>query len=161
MLDSTLKLSGVQGTDLSEIIIFEGPGLFTSLRIGYAFAKAYFLKNPDYKLYTINTLDALASTKGKGIPNYIPCLPAQKGEVFYCVFENGKKVSEYLIDTIESLKTNYPNFTIEIFDDFPDAEILYHAFINLKEQLRPVNPHDADPFYLRLPDAYMKRHKKE
>jgi len=159
LLDSLLKLKGATSNDIDELIIFEGPGLFTSLRIGYALAKAFYLKKPEYRLYTIKSLDALAITKGPDKGCYIPCLPAQKGEIFYAIYENGKQVSEIKIDNLENLKNNHCNCTIEYFPDFPDADVLYEAFIQLKDHLKPVNPIEAEPFYVRLPDAYTKIRK--
>ncbi|MDI6851628.1 MAG: tRNA (adenosine(37)-N6)-threonylcarbamoyltransferase complex dimerization subunit type 1 TsaB [bacterium] len=156
LIDSLLKLKKATPEDIEELIIYEGPGLFTSLRIGYAVAKAFYLKKPNYKLYTIKSLDALAITKGPDKGHYIPCLPAQKGEVFYALYESKKRISEIGIEKIENLKANYPDYEIGYFPEFPDADALYEAFIELKDQLKPVKPVEAEPFYVRLPDAYSK-----
>jgi len=161
LLDTLLKLKKATSEDIEELIIYEGPGLFTSLRIGYALAKAFYLKKTSYKLYTIKSLDALAITKGQGKKHYIPCLPAQKGEVFYALYESKKRISEIGIEKIENLKANYPDYEIEYFTEFPDADVLYEAFMQLKDQLQPVKPMEADPFYVRLPDAYTKIRRGE
>lgn len=158
MVDSVWNLAGCSPERLKRLVIYEGPGLFTSLRIGYAFAKALFLKNPYYELYALNSLDVLALLSEK--PCYIPCLPAQKGEVFYALYENGTRKSEYKIGKYDELKNTYSQCFLENFTDFPDAESLFKAFIKVYNTLKPQDPRTADPFYIRPPDAYMKLRDK-
>ncbi|MDD5573506.1 MAG: tRNA (adenosine(37)-N6)-threonylcarbamoyltransferase complex dimerization subunit type 1 TsaB [Candidatus Hydrothermia bacterium] len=155
MLDLLLKMHNSSHSELKQIAIYEGPGLFTSLRIGYALAKAFYLKNPDYRLFTLNSLDVLASLKEEAL--YIPCLPAQKGEVFYATYKNGKRESNYSVAKIDELRELYPDYVLEVFSEFPDAETLFRAFSKMSEGLQPEDPRAAEPFYIKLPDAYMKK----
>ncbi len=154
MLDKILLLSKAKVEEISALVIYSGPGLFTSLRIGFAFVKAFYLKKRDYKLYTINSLDALASLSHEA--KYIPCLPAQKNEVFYAIYEKGQRISDYSIGKEKEIFEKYQGYKIEILDEFPDAETLFKAFNNLKNTLSPQDPVATEPFYIRLPDAYSK-----
>ncbi|MEO0258182.1 MAG: tRNA (adenosine(37)-N6)-threonylcarbamoyltransferase complex dimerization subunit type 1 TsaB [candidate division WOR-3 bacterium] len=154
MLDKLLNLVNAHIQEIEQIVLYSGPGLFTSLRIGFAFAKAFYLKKPDYRLYTINSLDALASQSCESL--LIPCLPAQKEEHFFALYEEKKRISDYSIGKKSEILEKFKNFKIEFYDDFPDAEILFKAYKTLKNTLQPQDPVLSEPFYLRLPDAYLK-----
>lgn len=154
MLDKILSLVKADIEKVDQLVLYSGPGLFTSLRIGFAFAKAFYLKKPTYKLYLTNSLDALASQSSE--PLFIPCLPAQKEEHFFALYKNGKRISNYLIGKKAEIIEKFKNAKVEFYDDFPDAELLFRAFKSLKTLLQPQDPSSAEPFYLRLPDAYLK-----
>lgn len=154
MLDKLLNLVRGPIDEVEQLVLYSGPGLFTSLRIGFAVAKAFYLKKPDYRLYTINSLDAIASQSTESL--FIPCLPAQKEEYFFALYEAKKRISDYSIGKKAEIVDKFRNFKIEFYDDFPDAELLFKAYETLKNTLKPQDPVLSEPFYLRLPDAYLK-----
>lgn len=57
--DSALS-SGISLTDIGEVLISGGPGYYTSLRIGEAFAKGLLLGDPIEKLRRADSLEVLA-----------------------------------------------------------------------------------------------------
>jgi len=80
-----LEKIGLKINDIDALAISSGPGSFTGLRVGLAFAKglAWSLSKP---LFAVNTLEAMAS-RGFGAQYISPALSAKKGLVFCALFE--------------------------------------------------------------------------
>lgn len=84
-----LEKKGIEIEDIDAFAISAGPGFFTGLRVGIAFAKglAWSLNKP---LFAINTLEAIASRCFDA--RYVsPVLNAKKGQIFCALFESKKK----------------------------------------------------------------------
>lgn len=58
-VDELLREQGIKPQDLQEIVVTEGPGSYTGMRIGIAFTKTYALVNPTVSIYTVDTLASL------------------------------------------------------------------------------------------------------
>lgn len=85
-----LNKAGLKVENIDAFAVSSGPGLFTGLRVGIAFAKglAWSLNKP---LFAINTMEAIAS-RGFDARYISPALNAKKGQVFCALFEaEGKK----------------------------------------------------------------------
>lgn len=59
-IDEVLQAAGLQATQLNAIGLSEGPGSYTSLRVGAAMAKGLCFALPDLELYPLSSLQALA-----------------------------------------------------------------------------------------------------
>jgi len=158
LVDKLLKLEKIKWKDIQNVVITLGPGFFTGLRVGISFIKALSLVH-QMKIYGVITLDVLAFVYGK--EKVIPTLPAQKGEVFWAAYEKGKRISEYTISRMEKIKEKYPDFEVCDPVKYPDARELMEFFNQNKNALSPHNPLEIEPFYLRLPDAYLKHNPSE
>lgn len=55
-IDKLIKEHGLAVLDIERIIVTDGPGSYTGLRIGLTFVKTYVLVNPDVAVYVIDTL---------------------------------------------------------------------------------------------------------
>jgi len=92
-----LKAASLSLEDMDAVAAAIGPGLFTGLRVGVAFAKglAWSLKKP---LFGINTLEALAA-RGFGARYISPVIDGRKGQVFCALFEaEGGRLKRLLPD---------------------------------------------------------------
>ncbi|MGB3801644.1 MAG: tRNA (adenosine(37)-N6)-threonylcarbamoyltransferase complex dimerization subunit type 1 TsaB [Lewinella sp.] len=81
---------GEAGLGLSEIdtlVLSDGPGSYTSLRVGAATAKGLCLAMPDMAFCTVPTLLALAgAAKTEGVDRVLSTINSRKGEVFGQLF---------------------------------------------------------------------------
>jgi len=89
-----LNASGIRMNDIDAFAVASGPGLFTGLRVGIAFAKglSWSLEKP---LFAVNTLEALAQ-RAAGVRYISPVLDAKKGQVFCALFETKGQKTERL-----------------------------------------------------------------
>lgn len=81
MLEAGLKM-----TDLDEVVLSDGPGSYTSLRVGAATAKGLCVALPGLKLRVVPTLVALAFRDEKLERPVLATINSRKGEVFGQLF---------------------------------------------------------------------------
>ncbi|MEL3907703.1 MAG: tRNA (adenosine(37)-N6)-threonylcarbamoyltransferase complex dimerization subunit type 1 TsaB [Treponemataceae bacterium] len=83
----------VSPTEISSVLVLEGPGSFTGLRLAYSAAKAFTLAN-NAKLIPIPTLSCIAHmfTKYKG--QILVAVDAKRSSVYAQVFQNQKALTE-------------------------------------------------------------------
>ena len=175
-IDFLMKQVGFAPADLDRIVVAQGPGSYTGLRIAVTAAKtlAYTL---GIDLVGISSLQALAE-RIEGPEIVIPLMNARRGMVYAAAYQNSKNLipDQYtaLLDFLDKL-TEFPNLTFtadakifqsEILERFPEAVIVSEATKNLpsafrmaklSEKLRPVeNIHDFNPIYLKKVEAEEK-----
>ena len=148
MIDNILKSNKITTSDLNEIIVVNGPGSFTGVRIGVVIAKtlAYTLNIP---IKTITSLECiLVSTKGNN--NKLATISDTKGRyVGYFNKDNelleefkylkSSEFGEYIKDKEEYLIT----------DNLFDIESIY----NYLKDKDSINPHLVNPIYIKGIDA--------
>jgi tRNA threonylcarbamoyladenosine biosynthesis protein TsaB len=78
-----MEEAGVKMTELDEVVLSDGPGSYTSLRVGTSTAKGLCMALPGLKLRVVTTLEALAFTS-EGI--VLATINSRKGEVFGQLF---------------------------------------------------------------------------
>jgi tRNA threonylcarbamoyladenosine biosynthesis protein TsaB len=80
--------AGVSVAGLSRLAVTVGPGGFTSLRAGLAFAKglAFAAERPLLGFTTLEALAARAARESPGARAYAAAIDAKRGEVFWQVF---------------------------------------------------------------------------
>lgn len=93
IIESTLKVAGIERSHLSAIVVSSGPGSYTGLRIGVSTAKGlcYALRIP---LIAINTLDITAyevSRVNSDNALLCPMIDARRMEVYCKITDNDLK----------------------------------------------------------------------
>lgn len=147
-------------TDIDRIIVVNGPGSFTGIRIGITIAKtfAWGLKK---EIKTISSLEAMAiSTPTDKLK--IPAIDARRGYVFAGIYDSKNKVIleeqyillETLIKTAEEQQQPYEiicndSIPAEKTSYKPDILQIVLSAINKKS----VNPHAVNPIYLKRTEA--------
>lgn len=145
-IKDVLSESALSIKKINEIIVINGPGSFTGLRLGITVAKtlAYTMAIP---IKTITSIDALAISNNI-LESKIVATGDKKG-FYYGVYENNKLTGEisYLSndDFLEKFKNN-----LIINDDFLDINKIYH-YLKEKEGL---NPHAVNPSYIKIIEVY-------
>lgn len=78
--------AGLKMTDLDEVVLSDGPGSYTSLRVGAATAKGLCLALPGLQLRVVPTLKSLALACAHDGP-VLATINSRKGEVFGQLFD--------------------------------------------------------------------------
>jgi tRNA threonylcarbamoyl adenosine modification protein YeaZ len=95
-LDQLFKAKGILPTEISEIVITDGPGSYTGLRISMSIAKT-LASISNIKLYTLSSLKLLAGkTKSVGI-----MIDARANRVYFAQYDQGKVSVEEGIYSLE------------------------------------------------------------
>ena len=121
-------------SDVDEVVVGMGPGPFTGLRVGIAFAQSFALAR-EIPVRGVCSLDAIAAqVTGK---DFIVTVDARRKEVYWARYTDGARVGEPAV--------NFPADVVgaKIHADlFPDML----ALVNLPGNI-------IEPMYLRRPDA--------
>lgn len=121
-----------QGVNPDRVVVGMGPGPFTGLRVGIAFARA-FAAARNLPVIGICSLDAIVVDQNE----YTVAIDARRKEIYWARYKDGVR--------IEGPAVNFPvdvdNF---ILDLYPDVARL----VALSE-----SQNVSEPFYLRRPDA--------
>jgi tRNA threonylcarbamoyl adenosine modification protein YeaZ len=115
-----------------EVVVGMGPGPFTGLRVGIAFARTFALSR-DIPVIGVCSLDAIDTGKS----DYTVAIDARRKEIYWARYEDGKRV--------EGPSVNKPD---EVSDFIID---LYPNVSSLVKLAQVQN--ESEPFYLRRPDA--------
>ena len=121
-----------QGVNPDRIIVGMGPGPFTGLRVGIAFARA-FAAARNLPVIGICSLDAIVVDQNE----YTVAIDARRKEIYWARYKDGARV--------EGPAVNFPaDVDGYILDLYPDVARL----VALSE-----SQNISEPFYLRRPDA--------
>ena len=144
-LEEVLKKANCELKEMSQIIVVNGPGSFTGVRIGVTIAKtiAYSLQVP---IKTITSLE----TKVVSAPNEFDLVTISDSKGFYSALKKGNTYTNFAYfkekEFKEYVETN--NYTI-----CPDTEFDFEKIINYLKDKEYTNPHQANPIYIKEIDA--------
>ncbi|MFT5997843.1 MAG: tRNA threonylcarbamoyladenosine biosynthesis protein TsaB [Neolewinella sp.] len=85
-IERVLGEAKIKMTELDEVVLSDGPGSYTSLRVGAATAKGLCLALPGLQLRVVPTLAALALASGVIKAPVLATINSRKGEVFGQLF---------------------------------------------------------------------------
>ena len=158
---SLFTKSSLNAKDIDKIIVVNGPGSFTGIRIGITIAKVYAW-SLNIPITTITSLEAMMLSSNKNIVK-VPMIDARRRYVFSAIYDENnnivlkpqhikmddinvelEKLSDYIIITKDELeeydkKEEYNPDILKIVTYFKDKE--------------PINPHGVNPDYLKLTEA--------
>ncbi len=115
-----------------QVVVGMGPGPFTGLRVGIAFARTFALSR-GIPVIGVCSLDAIDTGKS----DYTVAIDARRKEIYWARYEGGKRV--------EGPSVNKPD---EVSDFILDLYPNVISLIKLAEEQSV-----SEPFYLRRPDA--------
>ena len=151
-MEEAFKKSEIKPSDLDKILVVNGPGSFTGIRVGLTITKtmAWTLKIP---VVPISSLEVMAS--GANNDMNVALINARRGYVFAGGYDANLNIvfnDEYI--TLSSL-TQYDHLiSYDDFDIYTEKPI-----INLKKVIDKhcndlgVNPHELKPNYLKNTEA--------
>ena len=129
LVQEALAVSGVD-----EVVVGMGPGPFTGLRVGIAFAQSFALAR-DIPVRGVCSLDAIAAQINE--KDFIVTVDARRKEVYWARYTGGVRVGDPAV--------NFPT-------DVAGAPIHADLFPNM-QALGNLPGNITEPIYLRRPDA--------
>jgi tRNA threonylcarbamoyl adenosine modification protein YeaZ len=129
-----LVQEALAASDVDEVVVGMGPGPFTGLRVGIAFAQSFALAR-QIPVRGVCSLDAIAAQIKEN--DFIITVDARRKEVYWARYTNGVRISDPAVNFPADV-TSAPIHA----DLFPDMVSLTNLPGNITE-----------PIYLRRPDA--------
>ena len=158
---SMFEKTNLEAKDINKIIVVDGPGSFTGIRIGITIAKVYAW-SLNIPITTITSLEAMALSSDEE-KVHVPMINARRGYVYTAIYDKDynellKPQHIRLEDLQEKLQTidEYEFISNDKFDGIenikeynPNLEKVVNYFKNKDS----VNPHAVNPEYLKLTAA--------
>lgn len=141
--------------DIDKIMVVNGPGSFTGVRIGVTIAKvlAWSLKKD---IITISSLEYLATTPFN-TKYVIPMIDCRRGNVYAGIYDSNLNiVKEESFCSYESLRDYFDDSTIVSFNEFdnsimPKLDVI--KIVNRHINDNSINCHLVKPNYLKKTEA--------
>ncbi len=152
---------------VDKIIVVNGPGSFTGIRIGVTLAKIYaFLLNKE--ITTVSSLEAMAESVDVNKIK-VPIINARRGACWTAIYDDDKIIMEASYITLEKLKLILYGLNKEyiyISNDAFDFEVLEYnpdilKIVKKYQDRKSINPHLVNPLYLKLTEAEENKIKEE
>ncbi len=170
-IQSLLSRFHVGFPQISLVSVVRGPGYFTALRVGIAYAKALWLAH-QVPVVAPTSLEVLAYSLARPSQRVVPVINAQRGQVYYAVYLNRRLEAGPAVARPEDLAPQYPDALfvgpgLRVFpkglsvsrgpDVYPPAQAVAQHGWELYQTQGPVDAVTLDPLYIRDPDAVRRR----
>ena len=167
-IEKEFKENNISTKSVDKIILVNGPGSFTGIRIAVTIAKTYAwaLNIP---IVTISSLQAMAISCDTDKEFIVPIIDARRGYVFGAIYDNMANVivedNYILLDqlgkSLEKFSKNYvfvsnDNFEFKCLEYSPDINKIVNKCMNYPQTL----PHLVNANYLKLTEAEEKKNDK-
>ena len=151
LVEGALEVAAELGKEFKEVVVGMGPGPFTGLRAGIAFAQV-FAHARKIPLAGICSLDGIVS----GVSGeYIVATDARRKEIYWAKYDSGKRITEprvSLPDEVKALGLPVYGEGAEKYGFEADIDLIYpHPLFLLAATEWADNVHE--PIYIRKPDA--------
>lgn len=153
--------------DIDKIIVVNGPGSFTGIRIGVSLAKI-FAFSLHKEITTISSLEAMKESISSD-KLIVPIINARRNACYAAIFDGDKKILEEEYLKIEKLNlillglnkdyvfVSNDDFSFETEKYNPDILKIVNKYIDRES----INPHFVNPMYLKLTEAEENKLKEE
>lgn len=164
-ISKMLKNIQLEPTDIDKIIVVNGPGSFTGIRVGITIAKT-FAYSLNKEIISISSLEAMAVSSKNNECCKVPLIDARRNYVYAAIFDNNnlpilkpqyislealKCAVDHLIDNYQYISNqSFTGIESERYD--PDIEKIVNTFDNKPTE----NPHAVNPIYLKQTEAEEK-----
>lgn len=158
---SMFEKTNLEAKDIDKIIVVDGPGSFTGIRIGITIAKVYAW-SLDIPITTITSLEAMALSSGEETV-HVPMINARRGYVYTAIYDKDynellKPQHMKLEDLLKELeKINEYEFIsndkFEGIENIKEYNPNLEKIVNYFKDKDSVNPHAVNPEYLKLTAA--------
>ena len=159
-IEKLFKNSNIAPKSVDKIMVIDGPGSFTGVRIGVTIAKTYAWACK-INVVPISTLKAYALSLD-GYDYYIPLIDARRGYVYGAIYDNDKEILKPQHIKLEELRNkltdinDYIYISNDEFEDIDNIEKYEPDFIKIVDKYKDkeeINPHIVNPEYLKLTAA--------
>lgn len=151
-IDRLFKITNINPKDITRIVVTNGPGSYTGIRIGLTIAKVYSTTR-NIPLCLVSSLNMLSGARDKKIA----LIDARSKRAYVGIYQDGKPLIEDKVLTLEEIK--------QLINEYQDFEIVGDAHlldknkveVDIIQQLEDLssiiddveNPHLAVPIYLK------------
>lgn len=157
--------ANIKPSFIDKIIVVNGPGSFTGIRIGVTIAKI-FAWSLNIPITTVTSLEAMVESVDTD-KLIVPIINARHDSCYAAIYDNGRVIQEGKYMPIEVLKMFLIGLNREyIFvsgDSFPFAVKNYDPnilkIVEKYQDRKNINPHLINPLYLKLTEAEENRLK--
>ncbi len=160
-IDKLFKKAKLNPKDINRIVVVNGPGSFTGIRIGITIAKTYaWALNLD--IITVNALEAMSISCEEKV-NHVPILDARRGYVFAAIYDKDSNIilkpQHILLEELQKELNKIDEYIIISNDEIDEFEDIYKYDPNISKIVekvnnrKPINPHAVNPEYLKLTEA--------
>ncbi len=158
---SMFTANNLTAADIDKIIVVNGPGSFTGIRIGITIAKVYAW-SLNIPITVISSLEAMMLS-GKDNTIRVPMIDARRTYVFSAIYdEKNNEILKPQHIKIEDLQVeldkldNYTIITNDEIDEYPTTESYNPNLLKIISYFKDkeaINPHAINPDYLKLTEA--------
>ena len=160
---SVFTENNIKPEQIDKIIVVNGPGSFTGIRIGITIAKVYSW-SLNIPITTITSLEAMMLSNEKDAYK-VPVIDARRQYVFGAIYDsNNRQILKPQHIKIEDLKqemASLDNYVVitnneDLEEDFDKIEAYNPNILKIVEYFKdkePINPHAVNPDYLKLTEA--------
>lgn len=156
MLDSL----NLEIKDIDKIMVVNGPGSFTGIRIGVTIAKTLgYVLNKD--VITISSLEAMALSSNKD-NIIVPIIDARRGFVYGSIYDrNNNPILKDQYIKLDTLKLACNNLLDDysfignnnLIEDIEEYSPNILKIVTTYKDREPTNPHLVNPIYLKKTEA--------
>ena len=174
-VEKMLEIYDLNMSDISHVLLANGPGTFTGIKIGLSFVSALSVANKDLKVITLSSLEAFSIDRKKSNLSFIPATKTQGYAAYFdgknsqlfsveikdseLVFkkENSSDVlrlNDFNTKTMITLKP-WPNLQAVVLDELEVLELVNSTYQNIVSLNNVVDwsearvKDDIEPRYLR------------
>ena len=160
---SVFTENNIKPEQIDKIIVVNGPGSFTGIRIGITIAKVYSW-SLNIPITTITSLEAMMLSNEKDTYK-VPVIDARRQYVFGAIYDsNNRQILKPQHIKIEDLKqqmASLDNYVVitnneDLEEEFDNIEAYNPNILKIVEYFKdkePLNPHAVNPDYLKLTEA--------
>ena len=151
-VDDILKENDLSPKDVDEIIVVNGPGSFTGIRIGVTIAKVFaYLQN--IRIVSITSL--LARVIGYKSKYLLSKIDAKHNNYYIGLYDEEYNVITEKFTSINEIEEIIEKYSPLVLD--PSSEYNIEKIIEYTRKLPSENVHAVNPIYLKLPEAMEKK----
>lgn len=158
---SLFTKTNLTAKDIDKIIVVNGPGSFTGIRIGITIAKVYAW-SLNIPITTITSLEAMMLSSNTNKIK-VPMIDARRRYVFSAIYDENNQVilkpQHIKMDDLNKELEKLSDYTIiakdelEEYDNKEEYNPDILRIINYFKDKEAINPHGVNPDYLKLTEA--------
>ena len=171
-IEEMFDVKNIKIDDIDKIIVVNGPGSFTDIRIGLTIAKTMaWAKN--IPIIPISSLEAMALSSDANYDYVVPAIDARRGFLYASIYDNKNNAfvmnekyvsAETLNIAVSSMVGEICYITNDIINadcDVQPYDPKIEKIVNTVKNREPVNPHSIDANYLKMTEAEEKKMSEE